>query len=59
MRLHRRLEENVGARIDEEIRARRVAYRRDPRSLVGDGVELVGPDDLVLEIATDCAGRHE
>jgi hypothetical protein len=48
-----RLEEEVGAGVDEEIIADALAQRRDPPCLTGDIVETIGPDDLILEIASD------
>ena len=49
------LEEQIGAGIDEEGLPTTVAQGRDPRGLVGDVVEPIGADHLILEIAADRA----
>ena len=59
MRFGLRLQEDVGARIDEEVRAERVPRRRDPCRLFRDAVQAFAADHLILEIAADRAGRRQ
>ena len=53
------LQEQVGAGVDEEVVADRLADRGDPPHLEGEWVEALAADHLVLEIAADGAGRGE
>src|SRR3546814_5750469 len=59
MLLRRRLQEQIGAGVDEEgnVRfVRRLADRVDSLALVVDGEKAVAADHLILQIAPDGAG---
>ncbi len=56
MRFLRRLQEQVGSDIDEEIGPNRAPGRGDPLCLQWDRVQPLAADNLILEIAADDAG---
>ena len=59
MRLGLGLDEDVGARVDEEIRPDRGADRGDAGRLQVGRVQARAADHLILEIAADRAGRRQ